>query len=136
MVEGVEMIFSGPTRDPAVITVPGNVAPGVAIINRLNWGEDIDFQIPDPGFDCSIKFVIGDTVDRGTPLITLEYERESDEGVIELSVSGPDSIKYLYPGVFYFQSVYALPDDSYKMGNQGSFELAEVVGGSVIPSSV
>jgi hypothetical protein len=130
------MIFIGPYENPAVLAVPGNIAPETPIVNRLSWGEKIVFQIPDPESDCLIKLLIKADIALAEALIEVEFERIED-GDVELSVSSTESIKYLYPGIFFFQVVYVTAGEneelSYAMGNQGVFELIETAGSSVIP---
>jgi hypothetical protein len=132
------MFFSGSLQSPVVVATPGLNPPSPRTINRVDWGENVDFSVPDPGADCTLLLVIKlDTED--DPVIEQSYERTSDEGDITFTILGADSIRYLEPGVYLFQVVKITdtgdPPLQYSFYPEGKFEIWESAGSRSIAAS-
>lgn len=117
--------------------IPGLVAPGTPINNKVVWGEDIVIEIPDPGVNCTILFIVKAKSGQDTPDVAIEQVRVSNAGDIEFRIPGPLSKKVLSPGTFYFQFIKILfieeiPSQYVPFGS-GTFEMEETAASSVVP---
>lgn len=133
------MIFAGPYLSPTAVLTPGQIPPAAVDPNRVRWGEDVEFQVADPGENCTMAILIKTGPEETTPDLSQSYERTEDAGDISFLFKGVDVRKFLMPGIYRFQVVKIVdtgtPPLKYAFLNEGMIEVIESAGSLFVPES-